>query len=57
MEERLYEVVEGKSILASHIRLENALLFMMAYFEKYNNDPGIELLIREMPRCECMTRE
>jgi len=48
MNEKKYKVLEGKTILASDMTIDNALIFIKAYFEKYYNEI-LTLTIAEMP--------
>ncbi len=45
MVEHKYDVWEGKVKLASGMTLDNAMLFVQAYFEKYYNEEYLELRI------------
>ena len=49
--EKRYEVFDGEDRIASCMRIDDALMFIKAYFEKYYNEM-MELKIKEMPRCE-----
>ncbi|MBR3645640.1 MAG: hypothetical protein IKN54_04415 [Lachnospiraceae bacterium] len=52
MEERRFEVLHGNNLLASNIRLEDALLFINAIFDKYYMEHSMVIKIKEMDRTE-----
>ena len=51
MNEKKYMVLERNNILARAMRIDDALMFMQAYCEKYYME-ACELTLREEPRCE-----
>ena len=50
MEERRFEVLHGNNLLASNMRLEDALLFINAIFDKYYMEHSMVISIKEMDR-------
>ena len=50
MEERRFEVLHGTDVLASDMKLEDALLFINALFDKYYMEHSMILSIKEMDR-------
>ena len=50
MDEKLYMVLERNHILARGMRIDDALMFMQAYCEKYYMEV-CELMLKEEPRC------
>ena len=50
MIEERYEVLEGANILASNMILQDALMFIQAYFEKYWQEKEMTLSIRQIAK-------
>jgi len=50
MNEKKYMVLERNNILARGMRIDDALMFMQAYCEKYYMEV-CELILKEEPRC------
>lgn len=50
MSERKYEVIIDDVRIASDMTIEDALIFVKAYFEEYYNEYRMMLSIREMER-------
>lgn len=48
MGERRFEVLYGNNILATNMRLEDALLFINAIFDKYYMEHSMVISIKEM---------
>ena len=48
MEERKYEVLVNDEKIASEMMIDDALLFIKAYFEKYYMEHDMKLSLREM---------
>lgn len=58
MEDRRFEVSQGGNRLATDMRLEDALLFINAIFDKYYMEHSMVLSIKEMEKVkrECSTQ-
>ena len=52
MTERRYEVLQGNNRLATDMQLEDALLFIHAFFDKYYMEHSMIISIKEMDRTE-----
>lgn len=52
MEEEMYEVYDGQTLIGSKLNIENAMILIKGYFEKYYAEPGIALTVKKMPTCE-----
>ena len=52
MGERRFEVSQGNNRLATGMRLEDALLFVNAIFDKYYMEHSMVISIKEMERVE-----
>lgn len=50
MEEQLYTVLEGNTILASNMTIDNAMILVKGYFDKYYLEPRMTLTIERVPR-------
>lgn len=50
MIERKYEVSVGNDIIAFGMTLDDALLFIRAYFEKYAEERDMLMAVKEMKR-------
>ena len=52
MNENKYYLKIDDRIIAEHVSLEHALIFIKSIFENYYNDHEIVISIAEMRRCE-----
>lgn len=52
MEEELYEVLDGNTVLGSKMNLVNAVILLKGYFEEYYNEPRLAVTIQKMARTE-----
>ena len=50
MEDRRFEILHGNNRLATDMRLEDALLFINAIFDKYYMEHSMVISIKEMER-------
>ena len=50
MEDRRFEILRGNNRLATDMRLEDALLFINAIFDKYYMEHSMVISIKEMER-------
>ena len=50
MEDRRFEISHGNNRLATDMRLEDALLFINAIFDKYYMEHSMVISIKEMER-------
>lgn len=58
MEEDLYIVLDGNIILASKMTIENAMILVKGYFERYYEEPRLSLTIERMAKTEnCQNTE
>ena len=58
MEEDLYIVLDGNTILASKMTIENAMILVKGYFERYYEEPRLSLTIERMAKTEtCQNTE
>lgn len=52
MNERKYEVLFNKEIVAEKMDLSTATVLVKALFEEYYNEYPLTISVREMARCE-----
>lgn len=58
MEEELYTVLDGNTILGSHMALGAAMILIKGYFETYYLEPRLSLTIERMAKTEhCQNTE
>ena len=58
MEEELYTVLDGNTILGSHMVLSAAMILIKGYFETYYLEPRLSLTIERMAKTEhCQNTE
>ena len=57
MGERRFEVSQGNNRLATGMRLEDALLFINAIFNKYYMEHSMVISIKEMERVEELMKD
>lgn len=52
MEEDLFIVLDGKTVLASKMTIDNAMILAKGYFERYYLEPRLSLTIERMAKTE-----
>lgn len=58
MEEELYTVLDGNTILGSHMTMNAAMILIKGYFETYYLEPRLSLTIERMAKTEhCQNTE
>ena len=56
MNEKKYEVLIDKEIVASRMDIETSTILVKALFETYYNRYPMEISVREMERCQSFER-
>ena len=52
MQERVYEVLFNKEVVATRMDIRTATILVRALFEEYFNEYPMTVSVREMERCE-----
>lgn len=52
MNDKKYEVLIGKEVVATRMDIKTATILIRALFEEYYNEYPLTISVREMERCE-----